>query len=106
MAINIIRPRSGSVDIDFAKEFCAGSLRALAGRIGEVLDSFYVADQLWQPSVVVARVGGYKHKPVSCDGCGRTSFADLSGLSRGAKPQVNPEVHSGTPISDTLQKSA
>src|SRR5260370_9093860 len=57
MAVDLVRHLGRIIDADFAKEPRAGSLLALAGGVGEILDSFFVARPPWEPLSMVTLLG-------------------------------------------------
>jgi uncharacterized protein (TIGR03435 family) len=57
VAVDAVRRDSRIIDIDFAKEPRAGSLLALAGSVGEISNSLFVAGRHWESSSMVTRFG-------------------------------------------------
>ncbi len=74
VAIDGFRCYGRTVDIDFAKKPGAHPLLALAGSVGEIPDSFLVADRHGKPSGMAARVRRNKRWIVFCDGGGQPTF--------------------------------
>src|SRR5947209_8142585 len=68
MAVDGVRRHSGTADIDFAKESRADSLWALAGSVGEIPDSLFVAGQHRQPSGQARRSRRSANRVVHCAG--------------------------------------
>lgn len=65
VAVDGIRHRGRLVDIAFAKESRSSSLLALAGGIGEIPDSLFIAGQHRGPSGMVAQ---FSKRTLLCDG--------------------------------------
>src|SRR6266550_8538007 len=74
MAVDPLRHRRLAINGNPTKELRAGPLLALAGRLDEILDSFFVACRSWKPPGVVARIYWNECRIVFCDGGGRRAL--------------------------------
>ena len=74
MAVDAIRHHGRIIDIDAAEKSRTGSLLALAGRLGEISNSLFVAVRHWQLSAVVTRCGRNESWLLLCDGGGQPAL--------------------------------
>jgi len=102
LAVDTLRRRRRIFDLNSAKEPREGALLALAGSLGKISHSLFIADRHGEPSAVGPRFGRNTNGILLCDGGGQPAFhrASDAGASSGRSPRLRSYAEPAPPASD------